>query len=72
MKFSQIAAQDTYDFGNGVFRRVDAICPKTNEIAFTESGKSGKMPGQKFAKEAKRKHRDRSNDKPKEERRVHN
>jgi hypothetical protein len=73
MIFSQIEVGKSYEGEKGAVREVIAKCPNTNIITYTENGKEGKMPGQKFAREwAKRVKRDRTNDKPKQERRANN
>jgi hypothetical protein len=73
MKFSQIAEGITYVGAKGVSREVVSIS-ETNVITYKEpgGGGQGKMPGQDFAKWAKTAARDRSKDKPKEERRSPN
>jgi hypothetical protein len=71
MKFSQIAEGKTYVGAKGVSREVVSICTKTNMITYREGSKQEKMPGQDFAKWTKTVARDRSKDKPKEERRAH-
>jgi hypothetical protein len=70
MKFSQIAPGKTYLGPKGIRQEVISISPETNEVTYRQEGEKRTMPGQEFAKQATTAYRDRSRDKPKEERRT--